>query len=56
MSVALTREAISRGAKHPPNLQIKEIDLGPPQVLSWTDGTIRLVDPDIGKRDTKGKL
>jgi hypothetical protein len=52
MSDALTREAVQQGAKHPPNFQTKDLDLGTPLDPSWTSSTIRFMYPDITKRKT----
>jgi hypothetical protein len=49
MSDALTREAIQRGAKRPPKLQTKDLDLGAPVDTSWTNGTIRFMYPGMTK-------
>jgi hypothetical protein len=43
MNANLTREAILRGAKYPPQLETSELDLGPSQVSSWTDTTTRFM-------------
>jgi hypothetical protein len=43
MSDALTREAVQRGAKHPPALQTKDLDLSAPLDPSWGSGTIRFL-------------
>jgi hypothetical protein len=45
MCDALSREAIARGAKRPPKLEIKDLDLGPPVDLSALNGTIRYLFP-----------
>lgn len=50
MNEALTREAVMRGAKHPPQLQTKDLDLGTPVDPAWTSGTIQYVFPPITKR------
>lgn len=52
MNDALTREAVQRGARHPPNLQTKDLDLGAPMDPAWTNGTIRFLFPSIAKRET----
>jgi HNH endonuclease len=49
---AVTREAIMRGAKHPPKLEIEKLDLGVPADASWADGTVRYMFPQIIKRET----
>jgi hypothetical protein len=54
MDDALTREAVQRGAKHPPKLQTKHLDLGTPSDLSWTSGTIRFMFPGITKLERQG--
>ena len=45
MCDALSREAISRGAKRPPKLELEDLDLGPPVDLSALNGTIRYLFP-----------
>ena len=37
----LTEESTLRGAKHPPDLKLVDIDLGKPQPLWWSDITLR---------------
>jgi hypothetical protein len=51
MNDALTREAVQRGAKHPPKLETKELDFPAPLDAAWTSGTIRFMLPGITKRD-----
>ena len=45
MCDTLSTEAISRGAKRPPKLEIKDLDLGRPVDLSASNGTIRYMLP-----------
>ncbi|HEY4365125.1 MAG TPA: HNH endonuclease [Bryobacteraceae bacterium] len=52
MNEALAREAVQRRAKHPPQLQTKDLDLGTPVDPAWTSGTIRYMFPPITKRET----
>jgi hypothetical protein len=52
MNDAVTREAVQRGAKHPPQLQTKELDLGTRVDPNWTSGTIKFMFPPITKRET----
>jgi hypothetical protein len=51
MDDTLTREAILRGAKHPPKLETRELDLGVPADPSWANGTVRFMFPRITKRE-----
>lgn len=43
MGSILTQDAIALGAKHPPKLEIKNLDLSEPQMQSWTDSTARFM-------------
>jgi hypothetical protein len=45
MCDALSREAMSRGAKRPPTLESRDLDLGPPAALSPLNGTIQFMFP-----------
>jgi HNH endonuclease len=45
MCDALSREALARGAKRPPKLELKQLVLGPPVGLSTLNGTIRYMFP-----------
>jgi hypothetical protein len=52
MNDVLTREAVQRGARHPPKLQTKDLDLGAPMDPAWTNSTVRFLFPGIAKRET----
>lgn len=52
MDDALTREAVQRGAKHPPKLHTKDLDLGTPLDPCWIGGTVRFMFPGITKLET----
>jgi hypothetical protein len=47
MHDVLTEDAIARGAKFPPSLDIKELDLGKPDPL-W-NSTVRYMFPNLAK-------
>jgi hypothetical protein len=49
MGDSLAREAVNRGAKYPPKLQMKDLDLGTPSDPAWTNGTIRYMFPGVTK-------
>jgi hypothetical protein len=53
MNRMLMHAANLRGAKHPPKLTIRELDLGPPQYFSRTDSTLRYMFPLNRARDKK---